>query len=57
MQEQNIQSAEEYASLMADIEWLSTEYAPIKERAIDAEIRRKRIEDRLRKHDLIGLFE
>ncbi len=48
---------QENESLVADIEWLETEYAPIKEAWIAAEHRRRQVYARLRENDLIRLFE
>lgn len=63
MQTQEIRSPvserarQENQSLAADIEWLETEYTPIKEAWIAAENRRRRIYDALRQNGMIALFE
>jgi hypothetical protein len=57
MNEPNIKNEVEVRSLIADLNWLENEYPGIKCRAIEAEYRRKRVEQRLRDNGLIELVE
>ena len=48
---------QENKALTEDIEWLETQYTPIKETWIAAENRRRKIYAKLREHGMIELFE
>lgn len=47
---------QESRALLEDIEWLETQYAPIKETWIAAENRRRRIYEKLREEELLEVF-